>query len=138
MRNTLFQLAVKLSPTKLTMRPGEFLFRTKIDCTDVDIQLGDQLECWLDIGWLSMINWNLKAELYRVYYMTFSIINSLEAEIKKKLHTRYLALYLNKKPTVKYALNVSCNLTNIDFETALIISWCTDMFWYTEDKNCVR
>ena len=29
---------------KLTMKQGEILFRTDIDCTDLDIQLGDQ--CW--------------------------------------------------------------------------------------------
>ena len=42
-RNTLLQSAVNISQLKLTMKPGEFLFRTEIDCTDPDIRLGNQL-----------------------------------------------------------------------------------------------
>ena len=38
-----FQLAAKTSHTKLTMRPSEFLFRIEVECTDLDIRLGDQL-----------------------------------------------------------------------------------------------
>ena len=36
-------LAVKVCQTKLTMSPSEFLFRTDIDSTDLDIRLVNQL-----------------------------------------------------------------------------------------------
>ena len=42
-KNTLLQSAVNISQMKLTMKPGEFLFRTEIDCTYPDIRLGNQL-----------------------------------------------------------------------------------------------
>ena len=42
-QNTLLQSAVSISQMKLTMKPGEFLFRTEIDYTDLDIRLVNQL-----------------------------------------------------------------------------------------------
>ena len=37
------QLAVKVCQSKLTMSPSKFLFRTKIDSTDLDIRMVNQL-----------------------------------------------------------------------------------------------